>query len=625
MGSICGELGWSKRGRMWGIDQKSRAQSVNGSGSDRLRSDFGPDPVTNGFTIPTRTVGHLQLLLLNLMVNIAKTCFCKRTSGVVGVDQAEHKQKFCFIDAAIAFCKLQHLDLTVPTNFQVALIGAIHDLLAEYGICCVGDNRDGIDGTFLKLAIRHLLALDMELNSYSQSSDKGLEATIANPDVSDVNVWKASSEVHITETEKTSMPSSDSIQNPGRDKTQWLAILDNRETSGIRAVAIELSEAEREELEDSIDNVLDPCLFCLYGLNLRSESSYDDDLAVHKNTNSMDYQSKEQCADVFTYILPYAMASTKTGLLKLQRVLRAIHKHFPQPPDDVLVENPIDKFLDDPSLCENKLWEETVSDKFVDTMTKLVFPDIGIHEQSMIPGGRQLTTRAILEVYRNLFFLLAQSEETSATDKWTGFLLTKEGEQFESWQCLANIYVEGEIHEMLALVYYDSVQNVVPFYDQRAAIPSKDATWRMFCQNSMKHFKQAFVQKPDSSHAFYLGKLCEKLGMPPESSLSYYQKAIALNPSTVDAVYRMHASRLKMLSTCERQDIEVLKVAAAYCHSETTQKTVLNMLRKISVDKKQVAVTDNSSHNELSEQRQGDSHRLVSVWHILYSECLSAL
>ncbi|KAL9254307.1 Calcineurin-binding protein 1-like protein [Drosera capensis] len=661
----------------------------------------------NGCTIPTRTVGHLQLLLLDLMVNIAKTCFCKRTSGVVGLDQAEQKQRCCFIDAAIAFCKLQHLDLTVPTKTQVALIGVIHDLLAEYGICCVGDNRYGIDGTFLKLAIKHLLALDMELKSYSQSSDKGLEA---NPHVSNVNVRMASFEVHITKTDKTSMPSSNSIQNPGRDvssvsemtedtmvcgnrENSPLAILDDREKSGIRAATIELSEAEREELEDSIDNVLDQCFFCLYGLNLRSESSYDDDLSVHKNTNSMDYQSKEQCADVFTYILPYAMASTKTGLLKLRRVLRAIHKHFPQPPDDVLVENPIDKFLDDPSLCEDKLWEETASDEFVDTMTKVVFPDIGIHVQSMIPGGR---SEPYLEVYRNLFFLLAQSEETSATDKWTGFVLTKEGEEFvqqsanlfkydllfnplrfESWQRLANIYDEdvdlllndgskhinaagwrknptlpqrvetsrrrsrrcllmslalaktsdqqGEIHEMLALVYYDSVQNVVPFYDQRAAIPSKDAKWRMFCQNSMKHFKQAFVQKPDWSHAFYLGKLCEKLGMPSESSLSYYQKAIALNPSAVDAVYRMHASRLKMLSTCERQDIEVLKVAAAYCHSETTQKTVLNMLRKISVDKQQVTVTDNSSHNELSGQRQEDSHRLVSVWHILYNDCLSAL
>lgn len=66
-----------------------------------------------------------------------------------------------------------------------------------------------------------------------------------------------------------------------------------------------------------------------------------------------------------------------------------------------------------------------------------------------------------LEVYRNLYYLLAQSEEISATDKWAGFVLTKEGEDFveqnvklfkydllynplrlESWQRLADIYDE---------------------------------------------------------------------------------------------------------------------------------------------------------------------------------------
>lgn len=66
-----------------------------------------------------------------------------------------------------------------------------------------------------------------------------------------------------------------------------------------------------------------------------------------------------------------------------------------------------------------------------------------------------------MDVYSNLYFFLAQSEEMSATDKWTGFVLTKEGEEFvqqnaalfkydllynplrfESWQRLANIYDE---------------------------------------------------------------------------------------------------------------------------------------------------------------------------------------
>lgn len=55
--------------------------------------------------------------------------------------------------------------------------------------------------------------------------------------------------------------------------------------------------------------------------------------------------------------------------------------------------------------------------------------------------------------------------------------------------------LQGEIHELLALVYYDGLQNVVPFYDQRSVVPSKDAVWMMFCHNSMRHFKEAFAHK----------------------------------------------------------------------------------------------------------------------------------
>lgn len=56
-------------------------------------------------------------------------------------------------------------------------------------------------------------------------------------------------------------------------------------------------------------------------------------------------------------------------------------------------------------------------------------------------------------------------------------------------------WFQGEIHELLALVYYDGIQNVVPFYDQRFSVPSKDATWKIYCQNSMSHFKRAFKHK----------------------------------------------------------------------------------------------------------------------------------
>lgn len=67
----------------------------------------------------------------------------------------------------------------------------------------------------------------------------------------------------------------------------------------------------------------------------------------------------------------------RTGLLKLRRVLRAIRKHFLQPPEDLLAGNPIDKFLDDPDLCEDKLSEEAGSDGFLETITKIMFPDVG--------------------------------------------------------------------------------------------------------------------------------------------------------------------------------------------------------------------------------------------------------
>lgn len=64
------------------------------------------------------------------------------------------------------------------------------------------------------------------------------------------------------------------------------------------------------------------------------------------------------------------------------------------------------------------------------------------------------------------------------------------------WILLINIFVaQCEIHELLALVYYDSLQNVVPFYDQRSIVPLKDVAWTMFCENSMRHFKKAFGHK----------------------------------------------------------------------------------------------------------------------------------
>lgn len=67
-------------------------------------------------------------------------------------------------------------------------------------------------------------------------------------------------------------------------------------------------------------------------------------------------------------------------------MLRAIRKHFPQPPEDVLSGNAIDKFLDDPDLCEDKLSEEAGSDGFLDSIMKVIYPDSGSLKLPITPA-----------------------------------------------------------------------------------------------------------------------------------------------------------------------------------------------------------------------------------------------
>ncbi|KAI7988472.1 Calcineurin-binding protein 1 [Camellia lanceoleosa] len=435
----------------------------------------------------------------------------------------------------------------------------------------------------------------------------------------------------------------------------------------------ELTEDEREELELGIDNALDRCCFCLYGLKLRSDSSYEDDLVRHKNTSRGDYQTKEQYADVFQYILPYAKASS------LRRVLRAIRKHIPQPPDNVLAGNAIDKFLDDPNLCEDKLSEVAGSDGFLDSIMKIIFPNGRSLKQ--LKASSLGSSDPYLEVYCNLYYLLAQSEEMSYNPLC-----------FESWQRLANIYDEevdlllndgrkqinvigwrknsilphrvetsrrrsrrcllmtlalaktsaqqsinfvwfqGEIHGLLALVYYDGPQNVVPFYDQRSVLPLKDSAWMMFCHNGMRHFKKAFAHKLllggkiGLTH-FIWGNSLKSLDNSHEMSFSYYDKAIDLNPSAVDAVYRMHASRLKLLCTHGKQNKEVLKVVAEYSFSESTKENVMKILSRMGTEIPDLLmdVEDKRIQTNPEDTKLVDSHQLEEAWHMLYRDCLSAL
>ncbi|XP_030530546.2 calcineurin-binding protein 1 isoform X3 [Rhodamnia argentea] len=682
----------------------------------------------NGVAILKSSIRDIQYLLLAAMCNVARTLSSRTFSGSVTVDQTEQKQRGAFLDAAITFCKLQHLDGSADVKTQVELIVAIHDLLAEYGICCAGEGGAGEEGTFLKFAIKHLLALDMKLKSCFQNGEDtqqnmqlsedscrrtdGIDMEIACDEVSETSFLEKDLSRGIYSDSISSV--DDKIQEVEHQKVCGNEY--NQNTEGgehqSRECQDELSEEEREELELKIDQALDQCFFCLYGLNLRSDSSYEDELATHKNTSRGEYQTKEQCADVFQYILPSARVSSKTGLVKLRRVLRAIRKHFPQPPGNVLDGNPIDRFLDDPDLCEDKLSEEAGSDGFLQTMTKMIFSTTGGVKQykKSVVGSSE----PYLDVYRNLYFFLAQSEEMSASDKWPGFVLTKEGEEFvqqnanlfkfdllynplrfESWQRLANIYDEEvdlllndgskhinvlgwrknaalpqrvetsrrrsrrcllmslalaktpdqqcEIHELLALVYYDSLQNVVPLFDQRSVLPTKDAAWTKFCENSMEHFRKAFANnlkfdhhhyndalaaccRQDWSHAFYMGKLCEKLGYAPERSLSYYDKAIALNTSAVDPVYRMHASRLKLLCKHGHQNLEYLKVISSYSFNQSTRNEVIDILGKVGPEVYNPLVNIIGISCQMNPERKPEELRqMEDAWNMLYNDCLSAL
>ena len=218
---------------------------------------------------------------------------------------------------------------------------AIHDLLAEYGLCCAADGGDGEEGTFLKLAIKHLLALDMKLKSNCLSSNK--ETTQCDEQLSQNNNVKTSQNESKSDTLNMESGQIDLAKNHavekdvlegmttkgllsckglagdsagatfgenGRDDPDGKFNKVEKLCDGVVECGNELTEDEREELELGIDSALDQCFFCLYGLNLRSDSTYEDDLALHKNTSRGDYQTKEQCSDVFQYILPYAKASS---------------------------------------------------------------------------------------------------------------------------------------------------------------------------------------------------------------------------------------------------------------------------------------------------------------------------
>lgn len=180
-------------------------------------------------------------------------------------------------------------------------------MLAEYGICCAsGDGEE--EGTFLKLAIKHLLYLDMKLKSTSTDtqSDEPLSHEDSNEQSDTVKTITADKDA--TTSSKSS--AKDTVKEKMAVECGQNSNEEEDANNKFTESEIQLTEEEKEDLEIEIDTALDQCFFCLYGLHLRSDSSYEDDLVTHKNTSRGDYQTKEQCADVFQYILPYAKASS---------------------------------------------------------------------------------------------------------------------------------------------------------------------------------------------------------------------------------------------------------------------------------------------------------------------------
>ncbi|KAJ0982834.1 hypothetical protein J5N97_011089 [Dioscorea zingiberensis] len=493
----------------------------------------------DGFKQLVCIIGDIQSLVLNVMCGAVRLILNQKVPNSSTSNQMDQMEIWCLVDAVIAFCKLQHLDPSVPVKTQVDLIVAAHDLLAEYGLCCAGRDSAGKEGSFLKFAMKHLLALGMKLKSLNgrlESEANQRDGSASQPDHEKTVVSESSLspvlEIPTNRNEEIAPLTRDASKDMTEEhiSTSEEQIKVNLDRENDKCIQMDIvlkqndtpADIELEKVELGIDNALDQSFLCLYGLNINPDSSGEDDLATHKNTSHGDYQTKEQCADVFQYILPYAKDLSRAGLVKLRRVLRAIRKHFPQPPDEILAENAIEKFLDDPNLCEDTLAELPGS------------------------GGSQ---ESIINV----------------------------------------LYADGKGPES---------------------------------------FKTSLTARPDWIHAFYLGKLCEKMGFASEKALSYYSKAASLNPSAVDPAYRMHASRLKLLYTRGKENINIIQVVTAYAFSQSAKEEIMNMFNWSSQDLLHLAshIKDECHPDDQKNERKNiEPHLLDKAWHILYDDCLSAL
>lgn len=225
----------------------------------------------------------------------------------------------------------------------------MHDMLAEFGLCCAHGSNDKEEGTFLKLAIKHLLALHMKLKSNFQTLNEAPEKLqvdqqplpennvkrseqisdamfleepkfqMLKAEVDRVDLDMACTEVK-DDVGRTSLKNISNHNDPEKEengveyekdvigKPNGTPSDKEKEKANSQPINSEkyMTEDEKEELEIGIDNALDRCFYCLYGLNLRSDSSYEDDLAMNKNTSHGDYHTKEpafSCSPHVFYIV----------------------------------------------------------------------------------------------------------------------------------------------------------------------------------------------------------------------------------------------------------------------------------------------------------------------------------
>ncbi|URE35099.1 Calcineurin binding protein 1 [Musa troglodytarum] len=525
---------------------------------------------TDSFGSLICTVADIQSLLVTIMLSIMRTIVSQKSPGSASLGQTEQWESWCLVDAAIAFCKLQHLDPSVSIKTQVDLIVAVHDLLAEYGLCCAGRDSEGEEGTFLKFAIKHLLALDVKLKQLSgtngpeeiTSSHKHTAENV----VSDCVVTYEENEKH--------EDALDTGKNSNLDSSS-----EQKQSTTVGETASSLTDEELEEIELGIDNALDQSFFCLYGLKINPDSSSEEELAIHKNTSRGEYQTKEQCADVFRYVLPYAKALSRAGLVKLRRVLRAIRKHFPQPPDDMLSENAIDKFLDGPDLWEDKLREVSGPNEGQELVATILSNARGLetHKKASVVSSEQY-----LEVYGNLYYLIAQAEEICAIDKYAGFVLKKEGEefveqsanlfkydllynplQFESWQKLANIYDEVVATHAFSQSTREKIQEMFDSTNQdlmQLNLDGKD----VFDQDDTKEKKTIDPKLLDKAWHILYDDCLRALGICVEGELKHFHKARYM---LAKGLYRKG----------EAGDLERAKEELSFCFKSSRSSFTVNM------------------------------------------------